>query len=167
MTVIHQKPKTTTVPSDQKPPSSPPHSGSDFGPGGPLLNIISNDSLDNSNMLLRQTEIDLNNDSTDALLETENLNVDNLLNEENVRGLDHFNFDIDESTDQFVCDVCLKPFGKLPLLVQHMRLHTGQYTCLCCYKVNDFEDLTLIKILKIMFLDFRKERITALSQLQR
>lgn len=109
--------------------------------GGPLLNDILADSMDNSNMLLTQMELNsfdisvMGNQS--SLLESENLSVDNLLNE-NVKQLDHFNFEIDESQEQFVCDVCLKSFTKLRLLVQHLKKHTGKFTCHQCFKVGNF-----------------------------
>lgn len=102
--------------------------------GGPLLNDVLTDSLDNSSIML-QTEIstfDLENQN--ILIESDNLNVDNILNE-NVKELEHFNFEIKETEEQFVCDICLKAFNKLKLLVQHLKKHTAKYFCYKCLKV--------------------------------
>lgn len=71
-------------------------------------------------------------------LETDNLNlsVDHILLTDNVKELDHFNFELNESeSEQLVCDLCLKSFQKLRLLVIHLAQHTGKYTCLECNKV--------------------------------
>ncbi|KAK5646832.1 hypothetical protein RI129_005296 [Pyrocoelia pectoralis] len=98
--------------------------------GGPLLNDLLTDSLDNTNLILPNIELNLNVLENDAL----NLSVDNLLND-NVKELDHFNFDITESQEQFVCDVCLKVFAKLKYLIQHLKKHTGRFTCGHCLKI--------------------------------
>lgn len=103
--------------------------------GGPLLNDMLTDSLDNSNIVLQQTEMsafDLENQN--ILIESDNLNVDNILNE-NVKEIEHFNFEIDKTEEQFVCDICLKVFNKLRLLVQHLKKHTAKYFCSKCSKV--------------------------------
>lgn len=103
--------------------------------GGPLLNDMLTDSLDNSNIMLQQTEMssfDLENQN--MLIESDNLNVDNIFNE-NVKELEHFNFEIDETEERFVCDVCLKAFTKLKYLVMHLRKHTAKYFCYKCSKV--------------------------------
>lgn len=109
--------------------------------GGPLLSDILTDSLDNTSMLLSHTELssfDLNCVGNQSmLLETENLSVDNLFNE-NVKELDHFNFEIDENAEKFVCDICLKAFTKLQFLVQHLKKHTGKFACPRCLKVLVF-----------------------------
>lgn len=112
--------------------------------GGPLLNDILTDSLDNSNLILHQTEInnfDLNNiENQNILVESDNLNVDNLLTD-NVKGFDHFNFELDETQEQFICDVCLKAFTKLRLLILHLRKHTGRYTCPHCLTVSNYAEV--------------------------
>lgn len=106
--------------------------------GGPLLNEVLTESLDNSNILLQQTDMeqfDIGNiDNSNMLLDSENLGVDHLLTD-NVKYLEHFNFDIDENQEQFLCDICLKSFSKLKLLVQHLKRHTGKYMCPHCLMV--------------------------------
>lgn len=103
--------------------------------GGPLLNDILTDSLDNSNIMLQQTEMtNFDLDSQNILMEADILNVDNILTE-NVKEIEHFNFEIDETEERFVCDVCLKAFNKLNLLVMHLRKHTAKYFCHRCSKV--------------------------------
>lgn len=102
--------------------------------GGPLLNEVLTESLDNSNILLQQFDIG-NIDNTNMLLDSENLGVDHLLTD-NVKYLEHFNFDIDENQEQFMCDICLKSFCKLKLLVQHLKRHTGKYMCPHCLTVR-------------------------------
>lgn len=111
--------------------------------GDPLLNVLLNDSLDNTNLVMPNIELNQMGvtlgstlESQSLLLESDslNLNVDNLLTE-NVKELDHFNFEIGESQEQYVCDVCLKAFSKLHYLTQHLRKHTGRYTCQYCLKV--------------------------------
>lgn len=97
--------------------------------GGPLLNDVLSDSLDNS---MEINSFDLENQN--ILIESDNLNVDNILNE-NVKELEHFNFELDETEEKFVCDVCLKSFNKLKLLVQHLKKHTAKYFCHKCLKV--------------------------------
>ncbi|KAB0797969.1 hypothetical protein PPYR_08962 [Photinus pyralis] len=98
--------------------------------GGPLLNSLLADSLDNTNLMLSNMDLNLNVLENDAL----SLAVDNLLTE-NVKELDHFNFDITETQEQFVCDICLKVFTKLRYLIQHLRTHTGRFTCTYCLKI--------------------------------
>lgn len=103
--------------------------------GGPLLNDVLTDSLDNSSVVLQQTEISsFELDNQNILIESDNLNVDNILNE-NVKDLEHFNFEIYETEEYFICDICLKAFNKLKLLVQHLKKHTAQYFCYKCSKV--------------------------------
>lgn len=103
--------------------------------GGPLLNDVLVDSLDNSSIMLQQTELDnFDLENQNILIESENLNVDNILNE-NVKDLEHFNFEIDETDERFICDICLKAFSKLRLLVQHLKKHTAKYICYKCSKV--------------------------------
>lgn len=101
--------------------------------GGPLLNDILMDSTDNTNLLLPQTSLT----SQSVLLEDENLNVDNLFND-NEKCLDHFNFEIDENKEQFICDICLKEFSKLKFLIIHLNKHTGKYMCQKCFKVSRY-----------------------------
>lgn len=103
--------------------------------GGPLLNDILSDSLDNTNVLLQQTDFDMGLGNQNIMLETENLNVDNLLSD-NVKELDHFNFEIDENQEQFICDICLKEFPKLRSLILHLNKHIGKYCCHICKKVS-------------------------------
>ncbi|KAF5281232.1 hypothetical protein FQA39_LY05118 [Lamprigera yunnana] len=98
--------------------------------GGPLLNDLLNDSLDNTNLVLLNNELNMNALESDTL----NLAVDNLLTE-NVKELDHFNFEIGESQEQHVCDICLRVFTKLHYLRQHLRIHTGRFTCGHCLKI--------------------------------
>lgn len=98
--------------------------------GGPLLNDLLTDSLDNTNLVLPNIELNMNALESDAM----NLAVDNLLTE-NVKELDHFNFEIAESQEQYVCDICLKVFSKLYYLLQHLKKHTGRFTCGYCLKI--------------------------------
>lgn len=104
--------------------------------GGPLLNDILTDSMDNTNLLLSQSGFDISFTNENILMETDNLNVDNLLMSENVKELDHFNFELAENQEQFVCDICLKEFSKLKQLYLHLNKHTGKYYCKTCHKVN-------------------------------
>lgn len=104
--------------------------------GGPLLNDVLTDSMDNTNLLLHQTDItrfDPHN-MENNLLDNDNLNltVDNFIEDDD----DKFNFNIDEDKDEYVCDICLKPFVKLKRLVQHLQKHTGKYTCSECLVVG-------------------------------
>lgn len=111
--------------------------------GGPLLlTSLDQESLDNSNPMLGQTgskQLELNS-FTDHSNELENdhlnLNVDSILMTDNVKELEHFNFELNESeSEQLVCDLCLKSFQKVRLLIIHLAKHTGKYTCLECNKV--------------------------------
>ncbi|XP_063902821.1 zinc finger protein 569-like [Zophobas morio] len=104
----------------------------DVALGGPLLNDIFTDSSDLQQSDLNQ--FDLNIDNQNLLLDNDNLTVENLLNE-NVKDLDHFNFEIDDSQKQFVCDICLKQFTKVKLLIIHLRHHTGDFMCYKCSKI--------------------------------
>ncbi|KAJ8940016.1 hypothetical protein NQ314_010847 [Rhamnusium bicolor] len=120
----------------------------DISVGGPLLlNNITADSLDNSTLLLPQTDLsqfDLSGiENQNTLLENENLNlnVDNILND-NVKQLDHFNFEINEpEMEQLICDICLKSFIKLKSLVQHIEQHTGKYLCYECNRRHTKKEL--------------------------
>ncbi|CAH0557098.1 unnamed protein product [Brassicogethes aeneus] len=111
----------------------------DVSLGGPLLNVILNDSLDNSNFLIQKNE-ELNQfnlaniDNHNTLMDTENFNVDNLLND-NVKELDHFNFELKDAEEDIVCDICLKVFVSLRSLIRHLGLHTGKYFCKECNKI--------------------------------
>lgn len=110
----------------------------DISVGGPLLNDILGDSLDNSNLTLQQTDLnslELNYIESNILLDNENFNMDNLLNE-NVKELDHFNFELKDSVEDIVCDICLKVFTKLSNLIKHMVQHTGTFFCHTCKKVR-------------------------------
>lgn len=115
----------------------------DASVGGPLLlNSITTDSLDNSSLLLPQTDLmrlDLNGiENQNIMMETENLNlnVDNIINE-NVKQLDHFNFELNElEPEQLICDICLKSFIKLKALIQHIQQHTGKFLCHECNMVR-------------------------------
>lgn len=106
--------------------------------GGPLLNDVLSDSMDNTNLLLQQTDIsrfDMQTIEKNVLLDSDNLNlsVENFIHD-----TDNFNFNIDEDKEQHVCDICLKPFSKLKRLVQHLQKHTGKYTCSECLVVSYF-----------------------------
>lgn len=106
--------------------------------GGPLLNTAFTDSLDTPGLAIQPTDISgFQVNENNLLIEPDNLNIDNLLNE-NVKELDDFNFEITESHEQFVCDVCLKGFSKLQHLVMHLKKHTAMYTCSKCLKVSYF-----------------------------
>lgn len=110
--------------------------------GGPLLlNDLEQDSFDNNSLTMGQIlsrQYDLHNLSDQTnLLEGEHLslNVEYLLTE-NVKELDHFNFELKETdSEQLICDLCLKSFQKLRSLITHLAQHTGKYTCLECHKV--------------------------------
>lgn len=116
----------------------------DSNVGGPLLlTDIDQDSFDNSNSIMGQTtskQFELNTFADNGnLLESEHLslNVDSILLTDNVKELEHFNFELNESeTEQLVCDLCLKSFKKLRLLIIHLAQHTGKFTCLECNKVR-------------------------------
>ncbi|XP_018561356.1 PR domain zinc finger protein 15-like [Anoplophora glabripennis] len=118
------------------------HDSKDTSVGGPLLlNNISADSLDNSSLLLSQSDllkVDLNGiENQNIMMETENLNlnVDNIIND-NVKQLDHFNFELKElESEQLICDICLKSFVKLKSLIQHLEQHTGKFLCHQCNMV--------------------------------
>lgn len=126
------------------------HDSKDASVGDPLLlNNITTDSLDNSSLLLPQTELmrlDLNGiENQNIMMETENLNlnVDNIINE-NVKQLDHFNFELNElESEQLICDICLKSFMKLKALIQHIEQHTGKFLCSECNMVNDHEKVSI------------------------
>lgn len=112
----------------------------DSNVGGPLLvTELNQDSLDNSNQILIQTsskqmEVNSFRDNS-SLLEHEHLSL-NVLLPESSKDLVHFNFDLNESdSEQVVCDLCLKSFQKIKLLIIHLAQHTGKYTCLMCCKV--------------------------------
>lgn len=117
----------------------------DSNVGGPLLlTDVDQESLDNSNLILEQTvskQLELNCFVDQYnILENENLsfNVDSILLTDNVKELDHFNFELKESeTELLVCDLCLKSFHKLRLLIIHLAQHTGKYTCSECNKVSN------------------------------
>ncbi|XP_044268277.1 PR domain zinc finger protein 15-like [Tribolium madens] len=94
--------------------------------GGPLLNDMFTDSSD-----LQQFDL---LDNQNLLLDSDNLTVENLLND-NVKDLDHFNFEIDDSQKQFICDICFKQFNKMKLLIVHLRQHTGDFMCFKCLKI--------------------------------
>lgn len=121
----------------------------DSNVGGPLLlTEVEQESLDNSNLMLGQTvskQVELNCFVDQCnLLENEHLslNVDSIFLTDNVKELDHFNFDLNESeTESLVCDLCLKSFQKLRLLITHLAQHTGKYTCLECNKVSNILSL--------------------------
>ncbi|GJQ84102.1 hypothetical protein Trydic_g12077 [Trypoxylus dichotomus] len=97
--------------------------------GGPLLNDMLADSMDNTNLLLQQTDISRFDMHNDILLDNDNLNlaVENFIQDD-----DNFNFNIDEDKEEHVCDICMKPFAKLKRLVQHLQKHTGKYACPEC-----------------------------------
>ncbi|CAH1982949.1 unnamed protein product [Acanthoscelides obtectus] len=116
--------------------------------GGPLLlNSIASESLDNSgfqhfnqgmtSLLENENLISQGVMNQSTMLESDNmnLNVDSIL-QENVKELDHFNFELGESdTEQLICDVCLKIFTKLKYLLVHLESHTGKFICYDCNKV--------------------------------
>jgi hypothetical protein len=104
----------------------------DVALGGPLLNDMFTDSSDLQQADLNQ--FDLSMDNQNLLLDNDNLIVENLLSE-NVKDLDHFNFEIDDGQKQFVCDICLKQFTKVKLLIIHLRHHTGDFMCYKCLKI--------------------------------
>lgn len=64
--------------------------------------------------------------------DTLHLNVENILNED-----ENFNFEMPKDIDpeKFVCDICLKEFAKLKLLIVHLNAHTGKFTCQRCMRV--------------------------------
>ncbi|KAI4464477.1 zinc finger and btb domain-containing [Holotrichia oblita] len=97
--------------------------------GGPLLNDMLTDSMDNTNLLLQQTDISRFDMHNDILLDNDNLNlvVENYMPDD-----DNFNFNINEDKEEHICDICLKPFAKLKRLVQHLQKHTGKYACPEC-----------------------------------
>lgn len=99
--------------------------------GGPLLNDVFTDSLDLPQNEFSQFHPNLDN-QTLLLDNEENLDFGS------VKDLDHFNFEIDDNQKHFVCDLCLKQFAKLKLLVEHLKSHTGKYTCFKCLKVCYF-----------------------------
>ncbi|KAK9879634.1 hypothetical protein WA026_006699 [Henosepilachna vigintioctopunctata] len=100
--------------------------------GGPLLNNLEPiDNLDNSNLLVPSLN-NLNEDFQN--IGSENLNFENLLTD-NVRALDHFNFEIGDCQEEFVCDICVKTFTKLHYLVQHLKRHTAENFCINCKKI--------------------------------
>lgn len=110
--------------------------------GGPLFNEILNDSFDNSNLAMPNLELNQfslsleNTVANQSILENDNLSLNaDILLADNVNEFDHFNFEIGESKEQHVCDICLKSFTKVLLLRLHMRMHTGTYTCHQCCKV--------------------------------
>ncbi|KAG5876662.1 hypothetical protein JTB14_027139 [Gonioctena quinquepunctata] len=126
------------APDPKKTLSSTPK---DNSMGGPMLNEIMTDSLDNPSLVLPQnylSEFDLSNiENQGKLLGNENLqlNTESILNE-NVKDLESFNFELKEpDNDQLMCDICLKSFKKLKLLILHMAQHTGRHTCHECNKV--------------------------------
>lgn len=115
----------------------------DSNVGGPLLlNDVDQESLDNTNLMLGQNvskQIELNFVDQCNLLENEHLslNVDSILLTDNVKAFDHFNFELNEpETETLVCDLCLKSFQKVNLLIRHLAQHTGKYTCVECNKVS-------------------------------
>lgn len=115
----------------------------DSNVGGPLLlTDLDQDSLDTSNLMIDRTggKCELNTFSDhDNLLENEHLslNVEGLLTE-NVKQLDHFNFELNEAEpEQLICDLCSKSFQKLKSLIIHLAQHTGEHTCLECKKVTE------------------------------
>lgn len=97
--------------------------------GGHLINDAFTDSFDLPQNELNQVNLNLDNQS--LLFDTEeNLDFGN------VKDLDHFNFEIDDNQKHFVCDICLKQFTKLKLLVEHLKAHTGRFLCSRCLKVG-------------------------------
>lgn len=112
----------------------------DVALGGPLLNDMFTDSSDLQQADLNQ--FDLSMDNQNLLLDNDNLIVENLLSE-NVKDLDHFNFEIDDGQKQFVCDICLKQFTKVKLLIIHLRHHTGDFMCYKCLKVCYYREKNL------------------------
>ncbi|KAF5307813.1 hypothetical protein FQR65_LT06685 [Abscondita terminalis] len=127
----HTKPIiTNTINSTSSNTSTVNEKSKDARVGGPLLNDLLADSLDNTNLVLPNIELNMNSLENDAL----NLAVDNFLTD-NVKELDHFNFEISESQEQYVCDICLKVFTKQHYLLQHLKKHTGRFTCGFCLKI--------------------------------
>ncbi|VEN42218.1 unnamed protein product [Callosobruchus maculatus] len=135
--VVTQKEQVTELPKTQ-----------DACLGGPLLlNNIASESLDNSglmhfeqgmcNLLENENPMSQGVMNQSTMLESDNinLNVDSVL-QENVKELDHFNFELGElETEQLICDVCLKMFTKLKYLLMHLESHTGKFICYDCNKV--------------------------------
>nr|XP_022918955.1 zinc finger protein 271-like isoform X1 [Onthophagus taurus] len=106
--------------------------GKDSMVGGPLLNELLTDSMDNTNLFLQQNieDFDIQNiDNQNILLDGDSLNLgmDNLISDN-----DNFNFDLSADQEEHVCDICMKPFNKLKQLIQHLQMHTGKYTCPKC-----------------------------------
>lgn len=116
----------------------------DSNVGGPLLlTDLDQDSVDNPMPILGQStskQFELNSFGDNYnLLENEHLslNVDSIFLTENAKELDDFNFELNETdSEQLVCDLCLKSFQKLNLLMVHLAQHTGKYTCFECNKVG-------------------------------
>lgn len=99
--------------------------------GGHLINDVLSDSFDLPQNELNQFNLNLDNQSL-LFDNEENLDFGN------VKDLDHFNFEIDDNQKHFVCDICLKQFTKLKLLVAHLKAHTGRFLCFQCLKVCFF-----------------------------
>ncbi|EFA02991.2 hypothetical protein TcasGA2_TC010410 [Tribolium castaneum] len=124
--IVH-KMLVTSSPKTSKSVVTPPKTDCrDVVLGGPLLNDMFTDSSD-----LQQFDL---LDNQNLLLDNDNLTVENLLSD-NVKDLDHFNFEIDDSQKQFICDICLKQFTKIKLLIVHLRHHTGDFMCYKCLKI--------------------------------
>ncbi|XP_056632942.1 PR domain zinc finger protein 15-like isoform X1 [Diorhabda sublineata] len=111
--------------------------------GGPLLfNELLNDSMDNNGLTLN-SNMDTNHmdlaviENHNNLFDNENLNLNmEYILPDNEREMDNFNFELaPPDNEQFVCDICLKPFKHLKALIWHMNMHIGNFTCFECDKV--------------------------------
>lgn len=89
--------------------------------GGPLLNDNCFD-----NFLLQQTCTSNFNSIDNSNILTENNDNEQL-------------FDIEincEENEKIICDICLKGYTKLKSLIEHLKIHTGQFYCKECNKVS-------------------------------
>lgn len=101
------------------------------------------DSLDNSNSLLPQAEmnfLDFENYDNQIVFDTDHLrlNVD-IIGTTTIKDIEDFASDArinkDPEKKEFVCDICLRKFATLKSISLHLRLHMGKYFCSSCKKV--------------------------------
>ncbi|KAL1491314.1 hypothetical protein ABEB36_011928 [Hypothenemus hampei] len=114
--------------------------------GGPLLMQCLNDSMDNSNSLLPQSDVNLfdleNYDNQHLIFESENLrlSLDVIGSNTTIKDLDEFYLDSktnkeSEKIEKYVCDICLRHFRNLKGISNHLKLHIGKYICPTCKKI--------------------------------
>ncbi|KAH1024532.1 PR domain zinc finger protein 15 isoform X1 [Dendroctonus ponderosae] len=97
--------------------------------GGPLLAQCLNESLNNSDSLLPQSD--------PPFFEMENYENPDLLFGSELLGI---NIDLqngakDVHKKYFVCDICLKKFPNVKGISNHLKLHIGNYFCPECKKI--------------------------------